>query len=605
MWNTPWNIIKRRLRAATTDDAGEPNPDGGAVYVMTAIMIIPILLGSAAISIDTANWYYRAARLQSAADAAALAGSVFMPGDQTSAFAAARAVATQNGYTQSTTVNVVPTTESKPSQLRVTITQILHNPFGYIIGSPSQTITRTAVGEYKGPVMMGSPCNIFGNQPTPGYAPFDSASQDPINCNPNPQFWANMAGPGTTGVPLKAYGDEFATRTCAATDSRCNTSKNPQNLEYNPIGYFYKISVKAPVSSINIQVFDPVMAYVGDSCTVNLKSTFTPDKPNDYSTTAGDAAKRYTSGLGNGFCTGDTDWTSGAGAAASVTTFAVRAPSTSSDPLAAPLETRCTSTPNPQQFKGQAFTTSDIEAKLTKGNAKYNDTLARQFRQWVTLCNIPNPEVGDYYLQVRTNLPYGTASFSALSSRYDGYGVVWAGHNRFALRTVVAPTISAGKVTMAGYGAMSIYANSTGSTASFHLARVTSGSAGRSLEITLWDIGDVGAGTVATLTILPPPDAKSGTTPMVLNNCLAVGDVVGTFSAPTAMGASCSFTGVSATKWNGKIQIIRVPLPVTYNCDDASEYGCWFKIQLNYPGVVNDTTTWSTDLNGQPVRLIE
>ncbi|MEI8080908.1 MAG: pilus assembly protein TadG-related protein, partial [Actinomycetes bacterium] len=71
MWRTPLDIIKRRLRAATSGPTGEAAPDGGAVYVMTAIMIIPILLGSAAISIDTANWYYQAARLQSAADAAA------------------------------------------------------------------------------------------------------------------------------------------------------------------------------------------------------------------------------------------------------------------------------------------------------------------------------------------------------------------------------------------------------------------------------------------------------------------------------------------------------------------------------------------------------
>ena len=72
--------------------------DRGTVAIMVSMMLVPVLLGSAAIGIDMANWYYEGQRLQVAADAAALAGSVYMPSDFTTATAQARDVSQRNGF---------------------------------------------------------------------------------------------------------------------------------------------------------------------------------------------------------------------------------------------------------------------------------------------------------------------------------------------------------------------------------------------------------------------------------------------------------------------------------------------------------------------------
>ncbi|HYA69043.1 MAG TPA: pilus assembly protein TadG-related protein, partial [Acidimicrobiales bacterium] len=65
------------------------------VYVVLAIFVI---MGMAAFVIDLGYWYFQASRVQRAADAAALAGVTYMPGDVPDATAVARNVAQANGF---------------------------------------------------------------------------------------------------------------------------------------------------------------------------------------------------------------------------------------------------------------------------------------------------------------------------------------------------------------------------------------------------------------------------------------------------------------------------------------------------------------------------
>ena len=70
--------------------------------------------------------------------------------------------------------------------------------------------------------------------------------------------------------------------------------------------------------------------------------------------------------------------------------------------------------------------------------------------------------------------------------------------------------------------------------------------------------------------------------------------------------SNCSVSGVSSSNgFNGKIDEFRIPIPSTYQCDDASASGCWLKINLSFGGDVEDTTTWSAQLLGDPVRLTQ
>ena len=62
--------------------------DSGLIAVWFAVLV-PVLFAFAAFAVDVSRWYVETERMQKAADAAALAGVVYMPAD----FARARATA--------------------------------------------------------------------------------------------------------------------------------------------------------------------------------------------------------------------------------------------------------------------------------------------------------------------------------------------------------------------------------------------------------------------------------------------------------------------------------------------------------------------------------
>ncbi|HEY6317973.1 MAG TPA: pilus assembly protein TadG-related protein [Acidimicrobiia bacterium] len=76
-----------------------PDDETGIVLVFTAISLV-VLLALAGFAVDFSHWSREEARLQKAADAAALAGAVYMP-DNTGnvAYTTAQAIAGRNGFT--------------------------------------------------------------------------------------------------------------------------------------------------------------------------------------------------------------------------------------------------------------------------------------------------------------------------------------------------------------------------------------------------------------------------------------------------------------------------------------------------------------------------
>ncbi|MEI6620590.1 MAG: pilus assembly protein TadG-related protein [Actinomycetes bacterium] len=563
--------------------------DRGTVAVIVAVLIVPVLLGSAAMGIDVSLWHLTGQRMQRAADAAALAGVTYLPGNPTRADEVAQQAAAENGYrTVGPTAVTSAAVPGKPTQLRVTIVTTVRNAFGGFIGKPEQQLTRTAVADYAGPVPMGSPCNSFGNQP-PGGTARDADSV--TTCAESPQLWANIAGPASP----KSTGDAFTTRGCATGDSGCVGSTN---TDYDPRGQFYRVSVTPDAhgnlpSSIELQVFDPVMVEVGDRCDRNLPATFAVDRPNPWSAIAGDAAQRYVKGATSAFCTGDHEYDTDASKA--VTTFAVRAPSAAADPLASPLVTNCT-----RQYRGYP-NTLDLSALLNSGKPGYDPVLAQNFRQWSSLCTLSAPAAGDYYLQVKSNVAFGSASTANLNSLTESPPLLhWAGHNRYALRAKVIGNPDA--VSIAGAGRVTVYANAPGSKAEFYLARVGSGSAGRRLTLSLFDAGD--ADRAGTITILPPTGSDVSP-PGFAPACQGWGSVVGSPAAPSDL-SECALPNVSvSTGWNGKTQIVTMPIPANYTCNDRDPAACWFKIRFSYPGGTFDTTSWWSALGGDPVRIID
>src|SRR5207249_11436587 len=95
----------------------------GQVLVIVAVMIV-VLLGFTGLVADVAWYEVNLMRIQRAADAAALAGVVYLPGDITGARNAAYQEATKNGYvTGAGGVTVAATPEALNTRLLdVTVT---------------------------------------------------------------------------------------------------------------------------------------------------------------------------------------------------------------------------------------------------------------------------------------------------------------------------------------------------------------------------------------------------------------------------------------------------------------------------------------------------
>jgi len=577
----------------------------GVAAVLVAVFVAALLFGLCAISVDVARMYAEAQRVQRAADMAASAGVIYMPQDIAQASTVARDVSSRNGYPDSGASSVVVTPGTQPSQLDVAISSKIPNLFGKFIGRSDATITRHAVADYTGPQPMGSPCNTFGNEPagTSGAGPAASQLSIPLGatCSSTPQFWMNINGPDVD----KGNGDQYAVRNCDTTKaiSGCTGTTND---EFDPEGYFYLVRTTQDAigSTLTLQLYDPAFAATGDLCAAapDKYTDIDSNNWNDFAST--DATTRYKT-TSNVFCSGDN--MANTNVAATVTTFGLRAPSDSQNPRTAEPVGGCT-----RQYPG--YTSSQITAKsLKKGDSAYNKSLARVFHQWTTLCTFPVTQAGDYYLQVRTNVPWKGPTLTSAVSSYnplvatdgsyqptgdlsnfamytqtgDNTSVRGGGSNRFSVRAYGAPT---GSVSVAALGKMSIYANSNAASTTFNLIRLMPAAAGQTLVFKFFDIGD--AEQNASLTMLPPKESA-----VSLTNCAGSG-----FRKLTLPTCAISIN----SDWNGKGETVAVPIPSTYTCSYTSSGGCWFRLQVGFAsGTVFDTTTWTAYVSGDPVRLIE
>ena len=154
----------------------------GYALILAALLLLP-LLAFTGFATDVGAWYARASRIQRAADAAALAGVVWMP-DLAQARTVALATAQRNGFVNGQddiTITVSPSAGST-RKLRVVIQDAKADQFFSSLFMGDVAITRAATAEYILPVPLGSPLNRFGNDPAAGVTP---------------NFWASISGPFT------------------------------------------------------------------------------------------------------------------------------------------------------------------------------------------------------------------------------------------------------------------------------------------------------------------------------------------------------------------------------------------------------------------------
>ena len=118
------------------------------------------------------------------------------------------------------------------------------------------------------------------------------------------------------------------------------------------------------------------------------------------------------------------------------------------------------------------------------------------------------------------------------------------------------------------------------------------------MSLSLFDIGDAAGGSTGTLTVVPPLDSNVGT---YFSLCTASS----TSFSPAIDTSKCALTNVSSTNYQGRWVTINIPIPSTYTCTDASVSGCWFRINYLFTGGVNDVTSWTAVLGGDPVRIVK
>jgi hypothetical protein len=580
--HTQGGIVLRRPKAWHERDRRER----GIAMVWMAITLITMVV-FAGFAVDVSNWYLQAEKLQRGADAAAHAGVIFLPNDMPNATTTARSAATKNGYTDGGSLNteLTITQEANPNRLRVKIAQDVPTYFLGLIGIDDVRLSRQAVAEYVAPIPMGSPENRLGNDPEIGYSP---------------AIWSMVGGPAS----IKEWGDRYQAKTCNSGNSGCTGTTND---DYAENGYLYAIEVTSPPAGqdLKIQIFDPAFVNVHSGCDNNMMSTTQMNNlktlnPSYY----GDAATRYASGATSAYCTGDMEHE---GADVN-TSFTVRAPNdTDYNDLDNPIIDDPTNGPcQPQTFKAYNPTSASyLYNNLSSGAESVVDgkapwTLAETFRRWVTICTIPaaNVKPGKYILQVRTN---ATASAPTVYNPSVDTG----GHNRYSMRagfgSAGLTSVDGTNVTISARGRLPVYANSPDSTADFYLARVLPTDAGRTLRVSLFDMGDISGSATATLQITPPAENMySGGT--VFSGCQFTLDGGTTSNTPS----TCTVKNVNSNNgYQGKTLLIDVPIPTNYTCATTSATGCWIKVKAVYPSGVSDVTTWSAAILGNPIRLVE
>jgi Flp pilus assembly protein TadG len=204
---------------------------GGQVLVIF-VFALGALFAILALVIDIGNIWSNSLHVQQAAEAAAMAGVPYMPGDFPTASSKATAEAQRNGYSAAGGSTVTPAINAESNRrLDVTVSRAFGTYFLRLFGMNTVRVTRTATAEYTLPVPMGSPLSTYGDN--------------------SGNFWAAAETQGSN----RSYGDAYGTY----------YDPSPTlNNQYDPRGYQYAIEVPAGAGATNIDLYDPTFCAVDD-----------------------------------------------------------------------------------------------------------------------------------------------------------------------------------------------------------------------------------------------------------------------------------------------------------------------------------------------------
>ncbi|MFN8050619.1 MAG: pilus assembly protein TadG-related protein [Acidimicrobiales bacterium] len=256
----------------------------GYVLAVSAIIMVP-LLAISGMATDIGGWYAEGSKMQKAADAAALAGVVWLP-DLPKATQVAIDTARQNGFDNDLSNISVVVGQLSNTELRVSITDNNAPIFFSKFFMSSMTIKRESIGTYVLPVPLGSPTNYFG---TGGLAPSPDG------------MWAAING----WCAPKEQGDPFAVGWMGNWPSGgqvCpGSTANPQYVP-NPTDV-YQYVIKVPplrVLPIVVQLYSPAKTNSAPDSNDGTTITTTFNLKSPDGTPFDDSDNPYTSCSGSG-----------------------------------------------------------------------------------------------------------------------------------------------------------------------------------------------------------------------------------------------------------------------------------------------------------------
>lgn len=562
----------RRLQS---DDSARTRGDSGYVIALTGVLIVP-LLAFTAMAVDLGAWYAQAAREQRATDAASMAGVVYLPNLTNATNAAVNVMAANNfSAAKGDTITV---TQVASNRLQVSVVKAGSRYFGKLFVN-NVNISRTATAEFNKPIPMGSPSNIFGNDPST----CPQRQPDPSTC-PGPMMWGAINGP----FEGHSQGDPYATQ-CPPTGS-CSGATTSSNPEYDSTGYEYALEVPAASagSTITVQIYDAADAQrtvgnggAGSDC--NADSS--PFNTGTYS-----SGGNFKPGFTFQNCqAGDSGDTGGSG----------------SD--------------NSQNFDVQVYANDGSDATVLYTSTQPSCHLqllrtnwygASHKNVWTTFCTISNAQQGIYPIRVKTSQISGISPDAG------------SNNNAYSIRAT-----GAANLRVYPLDTMSIFTNAPGTNARFYLAEIPQIHAGKTLQIDLYDPGDGNSGDFYMQIKAPPGGTCTSTCPVtpgndtqtvipatnVVTSCKKSADTADRSSLDTAALANitnCRFQTRDSTLPSGSENIynnrwLRVEIAISPNYTCSAD--CWWTVKYDFAsgsGFPTDRTTWGIKVIGDPVHLV-
>ena len=641
--------------------------DEGFVLVMLGLLIIPIVAFTA-LAVDVSSWYSRATELQRSADAAALAGVVWMP-TLSDAQTNADEVLASNGIISGTgDITVSVQQGSEQNSLKVCVTD--HSAaefFGAIISGP-ETLTRCGTAQYNLPLELGSPLNYYGGNATANFGSTQVVTGQHSQVFSTP---ANTSDPelpdnyntATSGTPASLHGCKYVRSSSGGNSygfwwNAAGARTGATNYKLNTAVVWTTTSGRRTTNHYATELPNCLWTrMVDDTTNVPNNPIPTSKSPNFWAAIAGpgmtapngDAYAPRCSSAGNCSSNDNTMYRP------SGYVYSIDVPSgTTSGNLSVQIfdatmsASGSSARPTGDTRYGGSTNQHTKFTVMDAGTTPYDtgdDTLvpgcslttqgpdASYDSLWVQLCSF-TPVVGQrYYIDVVSTQPATDTdpAWGTNGNTYNGYALrVVAGSfpssclsNTLPQRNNVDCYGASPQPRLSGYGDMEMYNGiPSGVPTQFFIANVKNVYKGKTFVIELWDPGDMSCDTGRTdctgvnsyITVMKPGTTTAGTAQL---GCTWASHHPNGSAADSGTIGATSQCKIQTTKDGGNgfqnewLQI-RISLPDTYSCSETVDPtttggSCWWQILYNVTGSysLSDYTTWTARIEGDPVRLIQ